>query len=77
MKYNPKKIGERIREIREYRGFSQELTAEKCDCSKTTIFKYENGIGKLSAEMIFNISRGLDISVDYLLGLSDNRKIQD
>lgn len=76
MEYNAKKIGERIREIREYRKFSQEFAAEKCNCSQSTIFKYEKGAGQITAEMLFNISIGLDVSVDYLLGLSDIQQIQ-
>lgn len=50
------KLGDRIRQVREQRGYSQEQLAEKMNVNRSTISKIENG--KFS------------ITVDYLVRFS-------
>ncbi len=63
--------GDRIREIREGRGMSQTELAQRCGLGEKGIWRYENGQGDPSADILTRIARELDISADYLLGLSD------
>ena len=63
--------GDRIREMREDQGMSQTELAQRCGLGEKGIWRYENGQGDPSADVLARISRELDISADYLLGLSD------
>jgi len=60
---------ERIREVRELRGYTLEELAARCGMSKSQIFRIETGKSSPSAETIARIARELAISADYLLGL--------
>lgn len=63
--------GDRIREIRERRGMSQTELGTRCGIGEKGIWRYENGQGDPSADILARIARELDSSADYLLGLSD------
>lgn len=61
----------RLRQIREKRGISQSDLAERCQIGEKGIWRYENGQGDPSADILGRIAQVLNISTDYLLGLSD------
>lgn len=64
--------GDRLKQIRIYRGHTQESLAELLGIGNRQIWRYENGETEPDGEMIARIARALDITTDYLLGLSDD-----
>ena len=59
--------GQRIREIRERRGFTLDDLAAGSGVSKGFLSEVENGKRGLSAENVLKIATALGASVDYLL----------
>lgn len=64
-------IGQRLKEIRKKRSYSQVYLAMKIGVSKRTISSYENDKSKPLLNDFILICRALNISADYLLGLND------
>lgn len=65
--------GERLRELREHRGWSQEQLASLVGVSQGTISHWEKSEGRLRTANLVALARLLGCSIDYLLGLSDRR----
>lgn len=63
--------GERLRELRCKKGFTQKQLAEKLNISQKSLSKYERESLDLSTELIVRICRYFQVSADYLLGLDD------
>lgn len=63
----------RIKQLREEFGYTQQDLANKIDGAKSTIAMYENETRKPSMEILIKLSEILDCSIDYLLGKSDIR----
>lgn len=63
--------GERLRELRCEKGFTQKQLAEKLNISQKSLSKYERESLDLSTELIVRICRYFQVSADYLLGLDD------
>jgi len=67
------KIGfeaERLKHLRESRQLSQREFARQCGFSETLIRKYESGESDPAGYFLKVISEQLDVSSDYLLGIS-------
>ena len=65
----------RLKEERKFKGYSQQIIAEKLGISQGTYKSYEligekNG-REPSLDMIRKIAKILDVSVDYLFGFED------
>ena len=54
------KLGDKIRIVREERGYSQEQLAEKMDINRSTISKIENGKFGISVDYLVKFSIFLD-----------------
>jgi transcriptional regulator with XRE-family HTH domain len=54
------KLGDKIRIVREERGFSQEQLAEKMDINRSTISKIENGKFGITVDYLVRFSIFLD-----------------
>jgi transcriptional regulator with XRE-family HTH domain len=54
------KLGDKIRTVREKRGYSQEQLAEKMDINRSTISKIENGKFSISVDYLVRFSIFLD-----------------
>lgn len=68
MKYiNYKDMGKRIQEKRLDLGLTQERLSEKIDVSPSYISEIERGTSICSLEVLVNISRVLNLSLDYLV----------
>lgn len=68
-------FADRIKLLRSERGYSQKKLGDLVGVSKVSIFNYENGLQLPSVEMLVNLAKALNCSVDYLLGLSiDNEE---
>lgn len=67
-------FGERMRQIRESLNLTQDELAERAGLEVLQIWRYESGKTKPNTEMIAKIAKGLQVSADYLLGLTDEPK---
>jgi transcriptional regulator with XRE-family HTH domain len=62
---------DRLRESRERKGLTQRELARLCGMNEVQISRYENGKIEPSLSYLELIARHLEVSSDYLLGLSD------
>ena len=74
-KFNQQRIemGERIRKLRKRCDFCQEALAEAMDVSTMTISRIENGITKMDVEFLMRLSIVLEVPVNVILGLEDDK----
>lgn len=63
-------LGNRIREYRKERGFSQEILAEKSGVSTNTISRIEGGQMAMSVGILQKIVKSLGVDANTLLGVS-------
>lgn len=68
-------IGTRLRELRQKRKLRLEQVAEIIGVNKSTVSSYENGGRQPSYDILVSLARLFRVSTDYLLGLTDDRKI--
>lgn len=64
-------LGQRISELRSSMGWSQVELAKRLNISKQTVSNWENENIQPSIEMLIRISKLLNVSTDYLLGLDN------
>lgn len=64
-------IGKRIKELREYRGYSQESFANVCGLNRTYISGIESGKRNVSIENIEKIAKGLEVDIAELFKFSE------
>lgn len=64
---------ERIRNLREDKDLTQRKLAEILHCSQRIYSNYERGDVDIPTEVLKNLAVFYDTSVDYLLGLTDER----
>ncbi len=67
-------IYRRIRDLREDHDLKQKDLAEILNCSQQVYSNYELGQRDIPTEILIRLSEYYRVSVDYLLGLSDNPK---
>ncbi len=60
-------LSEKLYNLRRKQGLSQEGLAEKLDCSRQVISKWENGTTTPDAEMLQKYSELFGVSIDYLI----------
>lgn len=75
MTQNSKKIGQRIKELREEIGMSQHDLAGRLDILRPTISQMENGERKITIEELIKLSEILNTPMQYLMGLVDQPEI--
>lgn len=63
-------IGNRIKELRIKRGYTQQSLGEKVNKSKATISSYEKDVQLPPLEVAIDIASALNVSLDYLVGFS-------
>lgn len=64
-------IGELLSEIRKDKGYTQEDLAEVLHITKSTLSNYENNRRTPDITFLKSFSKFTDVSVDYILGLSE------
>lgn len=69
-------MGDKIKELRIAKKMTQEQLATRLGLVKASISAYEQGTKYPSLEVLVNMCQVFNVSADYLLGLSDNRKIK-
>lgn len=68
-------IGERIKELRKQKGFTQQELAQKLGLKDSAIAKYENGrVENIKRSTLAEMAKILECSPVYLLGLDVNDK---
>ena len=63
-----------IRELREEAGLSQADIAHILNCSQVAYSYYELGRRDIPIEILINLAKYYNCSVDYLLGLTKQKK---
>ena len=65
---------QRIKKLRKERKFTQQHLANLLNMDKSSISKYETGVALPEPPIIEKLSDIFNVSVDYLLGRTNNRK---
>jgi transcriptional regulator with XRE-family HTH domain len=63
----------RLKELREEANITQEELGNQIGQTKSNISKYENGLLEPNIDTLRLLSQYFDVSVDYLLGISNER----
>lgn len=70
-------FAKRLRNELETRGVSQRWLADAADTKEATISRYVNGINKSpDVEILVGIAKALNVTTDYLLGLTDIPRVK-
>ena len=65
-------FGKRLLEVRKSKNLSQELLADKIGTKGPAIGRYERDVSQPALETIIKLAIVLEVSTDYLLGVSDS-----
>lgn len=66
-----KKLGQRIREIRESKELSQLDVASVCDYDKTTISRIENGRTNITLKTLVTLALAMEVDISQLFEFRD------
>ena len=69
------KFNERLKELRTELGLTQRDAAKHLGIRRTTVSEYESGKIVPKQDNLVKLASFLGVSVDYLTGVSDNRKV--
>lgn len=67
-------ILQRLRDLREDADLKQEDIAKILHISKNTYSMYERGIRTIQTEMIIELAKFYKVSIDYITGLTNNKR---
>ena len=65
---------ERIYDLREDAGISQETLGEYLNLSRKTVSDYERGRTRIPIPVLIRIAEYFDVSMDYITGVSNVRR---
>lgn len=65
----------RIKDLREDNDFTQTYVAKKLNCSQQAYSNYELGQRDIPTDILIKLSKFYNVSVDYILGVSDRPEI--
>lgn len=68
------KLGDRIRNLRDSEDIQQVDFAKKIGVSNVVLSRYESGERRPDYDTLLKIAEYFDVTTDYLLGKSENRK---
>lgn len=67
----------RLKQILDERGCTQRWLADAAETKEATISRYISGVAKSpQVDILINIAKALDVSTDYLLGLSNTKRVK-
>ena len=69
------RLGQRLKELRKLNNVTQKQLAEFIGASERGVQNYEQGSRKPAYDMLIAIADYFDVSIDYLVGRTDNPKI--
>lgn len=64
----------RLRDLREDKDLTQRQIGEYLNCSQKVYSNYERGVADISAEMLIKLALLHQTSVDYLLGITNEKR---
>lgn len=64
----------RLKELRKHAGLTQKEFAEKIGAAQNTVSQWESGTRRLDDETLTQIASFFDVSIDYLLEISNDNK---
>lgn len=71
-------FGERIKQLRNEKKWTQEFVAEKLSISMGALSRYETGMYEpKSLDLIKDFANLFEVSTDYLLGKTDIRNVEE
>ena len=65
----------RLKELRVSKSISQVKLAIDLDLNQNSISRYENGVREADYKTLIKLADYFDVSIDYLLGRTDNPKM--
>lgn len=68
-------FGERIRLLRDKKGYTQKYIASKIGVKNNTLHGYENGLREPPFEILVQLAEIYEVTVDYLLGRSSDPRL--
>lgn len=68
-------VYKRIRDLREDRDLTQKEISKKLNCSQQVYSNYELGQRDIPTDILIKLSMLYNVSVDYILGITDNPTI--
>lgn len=68
-------FGERLKELRKDKNWTQQQLANKIELSKTVISKYENNIQMPTLDTLIKLAAIFNVSMDYMAGLEKSQTI--
>ena len=69
------RIGKKLKKVRTNLNLSQQALAEDCNFSQATYSTYETGKFLINSITIYTICKTYNISMDYIVGRTNNPKI--
>lgn len=69
-------IYRRIRDLREDNDLTQKELSKILNCSQQVYSNYELGQRDIPTDILIRLSNFYNVSVDYILGITNNPKIQ-
>ncbi len=66
----------RIRDLREDNDKTQKEIAEYLGMKQPQYYRYETGSRDIPTDILIKLSRYYNVSIDYLLGVSDTKEIR-
>ena len=70
--FSKKNFSERLIELRKARGVSQLALAQALNIGKSAVSMMEKGERAASIEVLYSLADYFDVSLDYLVGRSDD-----
>ena len=70
--FNPESFAARLKALRTARGLTMEALAKEVHATKAAIGNFENGHKKPNLDSLIALADFFDVSLDYLVGRSDN-----
>ncbi|MGL5713929.1 MAG: helix-turn-helix domain-containing protein [Paraclostridium sp.] len=70
-------IGQRISRARRYLNINQKELAAKAQVTEASLSRYENDIREPKSAVLTRLSEALEVTTDYLLGLTDERNYDE
>lgn len=68
-------FSERLKELRTSNGLTMEQLGKEIESTRGTIGNFENGNKKPSLDMLIKLADYFDVSIDYLVGRTDDPKL--
>ena len=69
-----KHYNKRLSELRTDHDLTQKAVSEICNVSDASVGHWEKGVREISIDCLIKLAKFYNVSVDYILGLTDNKQ---